>query len=97
MKKLVSVLNIQRAAKDGITEIIASHNNTIITAEARDLAEKLGIKILDKFDQRKPAPGGEMDDETFLMIKRKVLENFPNQSLPESEIEQAIKDVLDNF
>ena len=95
MKKLISARNIQLAKEDGVKEIIAPSTSTIITPEARSLAEKLGILILESKQNNALSPVLELDAETFKILISKIQERLKNQNFCESEIEQAIKDVME--
>jgi hypothetical protein len=96
MKKLISVRNIQLAKASGIKEIIASPTSTIITPEARSLAEKFGIIILENKRENDSSPVSGLDIETYKIVRTKILERLKNQNFSEKEIDQAIRDVMEN-
>jgi ethanolamine utilization protein EutQ len=96
MKKLISARNIQLANESGIKEIKAPPASTIITPEARSLADKLGIIILESEHDDDSSLVSGLDSETYKIVRARILERLKNQNFSEKEIDQAIKDVMEN-
>jgi ethanolamine utilization protein EutQ len=96
MKKLISALVVKEAHKDGIKEIGAPPGTTIVTPEARSIAEKLGVKILD-MDKNCGSPADKnVDQKTIGLIIEMVRAKLPEGKYSEDDIKKAVIEVLSN-
>jgi ethanolamine utilization protein EutQ len=94
MKKLISAQMVKEARQAGEKEIYAPISQTIVTPEARSVAEKLGIRILDTIKQQKMEKAGSTDEETVRIIVQSVMEKLPPGKYTEDEVRKVVLDVL---
>lgn len=95
MKKLISAQVIKQAHKDGVSEIHAPVSTTIVTAEARSEAEKLGVKIMDSLQpSAKKREEQSPDEQTIELIMGKVREKLPGNKYSDEQIKNAVIEIL---
>ena len=90
MKKLISALTVKQAHKDGIREISAPKESTIITPEARSAAKDLDLKF-DEGTDSVPVMAADAVDENLV---RKIVEKVIVQLPPENRHLDTIRDVV---
>ncbi|MDO6824649.1 ethanolamine utilization acetate kinase EutQ [Marinobacter sp. 1_MG-2023] len=101
MKSLFTAEKIKELHKSGQTSVEVSPKSTIITPEARDVAKKLGVKIIDVAVSSEPhqdgasRTGGQPD--SLQAIKKAVRAKLPashqNSGLLDQLIEKALKEL----
>jgi len=96
MKRLISAVTVNAAKKSGKNEIVTGGKSTIITAEARDLAKKFGIKFVES-GTIQPDTGPEFDRNTIKLIVEKTLERLPAEKRDMNAVSEAVMKVLKNY
>ena len=96
MKRLISAITVKEALKSGKNEIVIGGKSTIITAEATDLAKKLGIKFVEKATVPPDTPS-EFDRDTIKLIVEKTLERLPPEKRDINTVSEAVLKVLKNY
>ncbi len=91
MKELISARVIEDAAKNG-TSYVTEDANTIVTPEARSVAQQLGVKIV--FDNVNAASSSISNSSLRDEIKRQVMKRLSNQKYSEADLERVIDKVL---
>ena len=100
MKKLISALTVREAHKQGKTELSAPHQQTIITAEARELADQLGVRLNEQAGEILETESTEniqIDEKTIRIIIEKVLERIPPEQRDLEVIKKAVLDVVSRY
>ena len=96
MKRLISAVTVNEARKAGKNEIVTGGKSTIITAEAKDLAKKYGIRFVDS-----PAVGRDIslvfDKDTIRLIVEKAIEQLPPEKRDMSAVSEAVLKVLKQY
>ncbi len=107
MKTLVTAENIKILHREGKTALNIEPRHTIITPEARDVAKKLGVQLLDTSSatddrrsgapHRKDAPNTKAEPDTKQAIRRAVEAKLPagkhDAALLEQLIEKAMREL----
>ncbi len=101
MKTLVTAETIKTLHREGKTALNIEPRRTIITPEARDVAKKLGVQLLDiaSASSEEPcgAPQAQADPNTKQAIKRAVEAKLPpgkhDAALLEQLIEKAMREL----
>ncbi len=104
MKKLITASKIRQAKTEGIKEILASKDDSIITPEAKDLAKKLGIRILEKENNSKPAvkksanlsATANIDENLVRQVTVEVIKKLPADRRDPEKIKEIVLAVLQN-
>ena len=96
MKRLISAITVNEARKSGKNEIVTGGKSTIITAEARDLAKKLGIKFVESATIP-TATEPDFDRDTIKLIVEKTLERLPPEKRDMNAVSEAVLRVLKNY
>lgn len=94
MKKLISARTIRQAHGAGKKEIEAPPGSVIVTPEARSVAEKLGIRILDIKKPVTVEKSGNPDQATVNLIIKNVMAKFPVGKYTQDEVRKVVMDVL---
>ena len=90
MKKLISVLTVKQAYKDGVREISAPKKTTVITPEARSVAKDLGLTFNEDTGLVPNATASVVDENLVRQIIEKVVMQLP----PENRDPDTIRDVV---
>ncbi|GGE61099.1 ethanolamine utilization protein EutQ [Streptosporangium jomthongense] len=101
MKSLLTAETIKELHRSGQASVEVCPKRTIITPEARDVAKKLGLKIVDApvghEPRKKHSPGAGNQPESLQAIKKAVRAKLPaahqNSSLLDQLIEKALKEL----
>ncbi|MGD9899555.1 MAG: ethanolamine utilization acetate kinase EutQ [Calditrichaceae bacterium] len=104
MKKLITASKIRQAKTEGIKEIVASKDNSIITPEAKDLAKKFGIKISEKVNSSMPAVKESkslstpvnIDENLVRQVTLEVIKKLPANQRDPVKIKEIVMAVLKN-
>lgn len=96
MKRLISALTVKQAKADGKQELIAPPQSTIITAEAKDLANKLGIRLVEA-SAGTPNQEKAFDEATIQSIIKQVMDRLPPEKRDLQEVTKAVMTVLANY
>ena len=96
MKKLISAQMVKQARADGKKEFSAPAKSTIVTSEARDLAEKYEIHFVESVRSDQPIIP-DFDQETVQLIIREVLNRLPADKRDPKMVTEAVVQVLSNF
>lgn len=96
MKRLISAITVKETHKSGKNEIITGGKSTIITAEATDLAKKLGIKFVETATVPKES-SVDFDKDTIKLIIQKTLERLPPEKRDMNTVSEAVLKVLKNY
>lgn len=98
MKRLISALMVKQAHKDGHKEIHAPAKETIITPEARDLAGKLGIRLVEsQKSQPVNVSGQAIDEATIKGIIDAVMDRLPPEKRDVQAVTEAVKQVIGQY
>ena len=102
MKSLLTAETIKELHRNGQTSVEITPQRTIITPEARDVAKKLGLKIVDvpvgseRHHKGRVSSAGNRPD-SLTAIKKAVRDKLPaahqNSSLLDQLIEKALKEL----
>lgn len=108
MKQLITAETLRAAHAEGKTRIEITLPDCIVTPEARVVAERLGVEIIEILAGKKPvvaeiapvvtaspaAPAAATDHEASMAaIRQAVLAQLPAGSVPESVIDQLVRKV----
>ncbi len=97
MKKLISAAVVKQAHADKKMQLDVPRSTAIITPEARSLAEKLGIKLVEYGDaapRGKRAVAGNQDENLVELITQKVMARIPRGKQDPARIRKIVREVL---
>ena len=97
MRKLISALTVERAHKDGLTELAAPPKTTMVTDEARTKARELGIRLTEnppESDAAQPASKIEISENLVRQVVGKVIERLPPEKRQMDVIKEVTTEVL---
>ncbi len=100
MKKLISAVKIKQAHKDGKKELFAPIEESIVTPEARSLAKKLGINIIETASPDKAQSGSArrtVDEDIVKSIVEKVAAQLPPEKRDSDLIKKTVLQVLEQY
>lgn len=97
MKKLISANIVNQCFKDGLKNIYVEDKNTIVTAEAKDLAKKYNIKITSHCHSTSAAePEKEVSSKKLVpIIVDKVLCQLNDSNLDKEAITKVVQNYID--
>lgn len=96
MKKLISAKTIRDAVQEGKTEVHFSGKQTIITPEARSIAEKLNIALRETENSPMQDSTYDADEATIRVIIERVLLKLPEEKQNLETIRDTVIAVLKN-
>lgn len=97
MKKLISAAVIKQAHADKKKQLDVPRSVAIITPEARTLAEKLGIELVEHGDaapRGKRAVVANPDEKLVELITQKVMARIPRGKQDAGMIKKIVREVL---
>ncbi|MBD3223279.1 MAG: hypothetical protein GF313_01005 [Caldithrix sp.] len=103
MKILISAEKVRQAHQDGKKEIPVQRANTIITDEARSLAQKLGLRFTESSQPWQPpqsngvvksASMANVDEAVVKKIVEQVVQKLPPEKYDPEIIKQTVLQVL---
>ncbi len=97
MRKLISVLTVERAHKDGLKELAAPPKTTMVTDEARTRAKELGIRLREEAvvpDDAPPVSKIEISENLVRLVVEKVIDRLPPEKRQLDVIKEVTTEVL---
>lgn len=95
MKKLISAAIVEQCYRDGLKEIYVETKNTIVTQEAKDLAQKYRIKFINHgVSVAKPEIGNINQKDVACTITEKVLAQLGDTKYDSETVSKIVKEVL---
>ncbi|MGD9900177.1 MAG: hypothetical protein AB7T22_13730 [Calditrichaceae bacterium] len=97
MKKLISAAVVKQAHADKKKQLDVPKSTSIITPEARTLAEKLGVELVEhgrEASRVQKTVIGNPDEKLVELITQKVMGRFPCGKQDQSRIRKIVRDVL---
>lgn len=97
MKKLISANIVNQCLKDGLKNIYIEDNNTIITAEAKDLAKRYNIKISSHLHSTPEIESVEEKSREKIVgiIVEKVLTQLSDSDIDKDTIIKIVQNYID--
>jgi len=94
MKKLISAKTIIDLNKNGSVELSYNKKETIITPEARTIAEKYNINLIETDSVLVQSQKQEIDEKLIRQVVTRVIKQLPEEKHDYAAIKQAVIDVI---
>ena len=97
MRKLISVLTVEQAHKNGLKELVAAPKTTMVTDEARTRAKELGVRLVEEVaeaDVAQPASKIEISENLVRLVVEKVIDRLPPEKRQLDVIKEVTTEVL---
>ena len=95
MKKLLPLITVKQAHKDGLRDISAPAKTSLITPEARSVAKELGVALVE--DGAVSSTALAVDEKLVKQIVEKVIEQLPPEKRQPEVIKNVVVDVLSKY
>jgi hypothetical protein len=99
-RRLISAYTVRQAKENGLTEIIYNPLQTMITAEARDVAKDLGLTIREE-GRPTDLPGQQLTEnerhQAIEQVTEKVLTRLPKERQQREKIIKLVEETLQRY
>ncbi len=95
MKRVITANTIKQAVAAGKKQLYAPLKETIVTPEARTLAQQLGVELLEFSNTT--AEGAPIDETLVRRVMEEVLNQLPPSQRHYQKIKQVVMEVLSAY